>query len=92
MMAVMRPAGWQGPNNSLIKCFRGHVTAFPNPPVQDLAGVFPMKMEDIPESLGVVFLSPAKDRGEIEEMARKTAALQVCDRRSSVTVVPCEWC
>lgn len=65
------------PNSTYQTAMRGHVLAFPNPPMDTLAGMFPMPLEDVPEHFMVVFLAPAANQDDVVKMARRSKALQV---------------
>lgn len=53
------------PNDCYQACWIGHVISHPQAPVNQLAGVFPANLEDIPEYVPMVFLTPATSQEQI---------------------------
>ena len=75
------PPNHHNPPNSIQKGLRGHVIAIPNPPVKDLAGIFPVEVDRISDVIQVVFLVQATKQQSLHDLAKQTKALSVSDDR-----------
>lgn len=74
---VCRNATDWRPDDARTLCVRGHAVAFPNPPSERMAELFPCPLDQIPDSIAVVFLMRARSREEAEQIAMHTPAIKV---------------
>ena len=77
---VIRP--WGDPDQ-VQKKQKGHVIAFPNNPVNELANLFPVPLNKIPELVQCIFIYTAseKDKAKRMKIARQSKALHVRGRQ-----------
>jgi len=77
---LFKPPGapaWRG-DDTFSRGLRGHVVAFPNPPLQDLADiVLPLAPDRLPEFLQVVLLAPVESQQQAAAAASRAKALRV---------------
>jgi len=77
---VIRP--WGEPDK-VQKKQKGHVIAFPNNPVNELANLFPIPLKKIPELVQCIFIYAASEdeKAKRKKIASKSKALHVRGRQ-----------